>query len=206
MNKQVENKNNFIKELINETRKDLIKVIEGNIKCDIVKAITLNAVDSGYSDKTYREFLKATVNSYPINEGWFHDSYLYKEVVDEIIKEVSLRYIEDYVKLCLNYGEHSDFLLDNLTTALNPETIYTETLNEFCLDIFENEGIKIIQTELDLYKSNPKVEVFYTDYINMVVGYTIERSQYYLLSTQDSELECPNINEYITPIFDLDED
>lgn len=187
-------KENFIKDLLKDLEDaNIKKIIEAEIKTDIVKAITLNAFNQNILYLRFKDILSLDVKQYYFIEGWFHESYHYNDVIDEIIKSVILDYIEDFIKYCISYDYHYDFLYSNLVNKVDDELILLQDLKEFSSELLDNDSrLSISINNLPIYFDNPLIIDFYDPFLKSIIYFKLYQSQSLIFN--DSP---PNINGFI---------
>ena len=187
----------FIKDVLKDLEDaNVKKIIEAEIKTDLIKASILNAFDINISQLHFKDILQLDVKQYYLNEGWFHESYHYNEVVNEIIKSVTLEYIEDYIKYCISIDLHYDFLYSKIVNKVNDELILLQDLKDFCSELYDNDSRFLIHIEdLPIFSSNPSILSFYPPFAKSIVYFKLNLSWFYLSNSSDTL--CPNINDFI---------
>ena len=188
-------KTEFIDNLKLDIDRNLIPQIEREVECDIVKAITLGVIKLRESDIYMKDLLDYKIDSYPINEGYYHSGNSVEENIEEIVEVLETEYIREYVKYCIFMCNYLDYISSNVSYSLAEDGItfiFNSSLDLFIEDLMNEEELDYNQ--FHIFRKNILIDDIIDKYRSKIINYRMAITEYYLFK----DIEYPVITDYIS--------
>ena len=196
------------RDFIDEIKTKIIpqSVVYANLKVevDIVQAITHKVFDSSVLVKRFHDLLSEDVETKSFTY-WGTNAYDYESIANEIVEDSIFDDICNFTEYCYQTGKYKEFLEEALDYPKN-EDVYSEAMNEFCIDFRYDENLPGQVNDIELYKLNPKISDIYEKYIGKITEYNTARKEYDTKQkqwientrTKASKINNPKLNQKLT--------